>query len=222
MLAYAASRPRIAARQSSPNAMLIVVCAHIVVVAAVMSARMDLPRRVFDPPTTVTSIPLPKDPPPQPPPAAQAPRQAHDPFTDPRSTQTPTVVAPQVPVDANPTIGAGLTGGGAIAAIPNFTLPPRPMPVSTGARLLTPTSDLKPPYPRSKQLAEEEATLTLRLTIDDRGRVVAADPIGRADPVFLDAARRHLLARWRYQPATEDGRAVASTIIITLRFQLDG
>jgi protein TonB len=94
--------------------------------------------------------------------------------------------------------------------------------VSSAARLLTSGADLKPPYPESKLLNEEEAALQLRLTIDDHGRVVAVDPIGRADPVFLGAARRHLLAHWRYKPAMQDGRAVATSIVITLRFQLDG
>ena len=36
--------------------------------------------------------------------------------------------------------------------------------------------------------------LRLRLTIDARGRVVAVEPVGRADRAFLAAARRHLLA----------------------------
>ncbi|HEY7007003.1 MAG TPA: hypothetical protein VH392_11055 [Sphingomicrobium sp.] len=58
MLAYAANRPRIAERQSSPNILLIVLCAHIIVAAVVMSIKMDLPGRVFHPPTTVISIPL--------------------------------------------------------------------------------------------------------------------------------------------------------------------
>jgi len=93
---------------------------------------------------------------------------------------------------------------------------------STGVELLTPASDLKPPYPESKLLNEEEAALRLRLTIDDHGRVVAVDPVGSADAVFLAAARRHLMAHWRYKPATQDGQAIASTIVITLRFQLDG
>jgi protein TonB len=57
--------------------------------------------------------------------------------------------------------------------------------------------------------------------IDERGRVVAVDPIGRADGIFLAAARRHLIAHWRYKPAMEAGRAVASTLVVTLRFQLD-
>jgi protein TonB len=90
------------------------------------------------------------------------------------------------------------------------------------ARLLTSPADLKPPYPESKVLSGEEATLHLRLTISDTGRVTAVDSVGPADRVFLDAARRYLVAHWRYQPATEDGRPVSSSIVINLRFLLDG
>jgi protein TonB len=81
---------------------------------------------------------------------------------------------------------------------------------------------LRPPYPASKLLTEEEAVLILRLSIDERGRVVAVDPVGSADPVFLGAARRYLVAHWRYKPASRDGSPVASSTIITLKFQLDG
>lgn len=64
--------------------------------------------------------------------------------------------------------------------------------------------------------------LRLKLTIDARGRVIAVEPVGRTDPAFLDAARRHLLAHWRYKPATAKGQAVASSAVITLRFELNG
>jgi protein TonB len=90
------------------------------------------------------------------------------------------------------------------------------------ARLLTPPAELKPPYPPSKLLSEEEAVLTLRLVIDERGRVVSVDPVGRADSAFLEAARRYMIARWRYQPATDDGRAISSSLTVTLRFELNG
>jgi protein TonB len=60
------------------------------------------------------------------------------------------------------------------------------------------------------------------LAIDAAGRVTAVDPVGSADPAFLAAARKHILARWRYQPATEDGHPVPSSTVITLQFQLDG
>jgi len=62
----------------------------------------------------------------------------------------------------------------------------------------------------------------LRLSIDERGRVVDVEPVGRADREFVEAARRHLMARWHYTPATDDGRAVASSLTITLRFMLEG
>ncbi|HVL78018.1 MAG TPA: energy transducer TonB, partial [Sphingomicrobium sp.] len=61
----------------------------------------------------------------------------------------------------------------------------------------------------------------LRLAIDERGRVTSVEPVGSADPAFLEAARRHILARWRYRPATEDGRAVASSTVVSLRFELN-
>jgi protein TonB len=46
--------------------------------------------------------------------------------------------------------------------------------------------------------------------------------VGQADRAFLEAARRHLIANWRYKPASEGGRAVATSTVITLRFQLEG
>jgi protein TonB len=96
------------------------------------------------------------------------------------------------------------------------------LPINSGPQLLTPPSELKPAYPPSKLDNGEEATLRLKLTIDASGRVVAVDPVGRTDPVFLEAARRHLIAHWRYKPAIEGGRAVASSEVITLRFELNG
>ena len=65
-----------------------------------------------------------------------------------------------------------------------------------------------------------EASLRLRLGIDERGRVVSVEPVGRADPTFLAAARRHILRVWRYQPAMEGAKAVPSTTTITLKFEL--
>ena len=94
-------------------------------------------------------------------------------------------------------------------------------PVRTGPRFATSASELRPPYPEAKRRLEEEAVLKLRLSIDPRGRITAVEPVGSADPAFLQSARRHIIAHWRYTPATEDGRAVASSTVITLRFELD-
>lgn len=217
MLAYAASRPVVAGRRSSPNTMLAIIGAHVALVAIVMSAKMELPPRFIDKPTTI-DFPHPKPPPPPNPvrSRAQQPSRNTD-YTPPLVPTQPPIGQSFDPIPAIPDAG----GTGAIPA-PPLTPFPTPKPVTIGPQLLTPLSDLRPPYPASKLAAEEEATLKLRLTIDEHGRVVAVDPVGRVDAVFFEAARRYLIAHWRYQAATQDGRAVASSMVITLKFQLDG
>lgn len=224
MLAYATER-RLAGRRSSPQAMLLIVSAHVALLAAVMSAKMEMPRKIIDRPITMDMI---KDPPPPPPlqksnPKPQPQPQVTDQWIDhPQShVQVPTTVPVNVDTTGTTTETLPVAGGGT-SLIP--TLPPLPpiAPIRHDARLLTSPEDLKPPYPNSKLLSGEEANLHLRVAIDERGRVTAVDPVGNADPAFLDAARRFMIAHWRYQPATEDGRPVATSTVITLRFQLDG
>jgi protein TonB len=220
MLAYYASRPRVAASRQSPNAMLAIIVGHVALVAVVMSAKMELPPRVFDPPIKIDLIHDDDPPPPadirpevpMPPRSSALDRPPPQVLTPPASAQT---------VDSNPLLPNfdDLVGP---RNVPPRTDPTPTLPVRVAARLLTAPSDLKPPYPPSKLASEEEAVLRLKLTIDERGRVIAVEPVGRADRAFLDSARRHLIAHWRYRPATEDGRAVSSSAVITLRFQLDG
>ena len=220
MLAYAANAPRPADRRPAPNAMLFIIAGHVAVIAAVMSARMDLPRRILGGPTVVMTIPVPK------PPAPTAdPSDPTQPANDSSINRSNPFVPPTGATNPVDEAGPIIPGPGPIASTEK--LPPNPPfiaidPIKLGPRLLTPASELKPPYPASKLLTEEEATLRLRLTIDQRGRVIAVEPVGRADSVFLSAARRHLIAHWRYQPASEGGRAVSSSMVVTLRFQLDG
>lgn len=216
MLAYASNRRRIAERRPAPHAMLVIVAAHVAIIAAVMSARLDLPQRILRPPTAVELIPLPPPPPTEPQPAAR-------PRPSPSAIDRMPVIVP-VPQPAGDTLDPTPVpipepGSGGIG--PGVDPLPVPAPVRVAARFATPLSALRPPYPPSKIHSEEEAVLRLRLSIDASGRVVAVEPVGRADPAFLAAARRHLIAHWRYRPATEDGRAIASATLITLRFELD-
>jgi protein TonB len=217
MLAYAAHRRRIARRHSAPHLMLAVIAGHMALIAAVMSARIDVPDRIDDGPIVVDPIALPKPPPPDQPPAPPKPLQAID--------RVPAIVPiPQPdPVPLDPPTLLPLPNPGPFGPIPQPRIDPLPKdPVRAGPRFATPPDAVRPPYPTSKIHSEEEAVLKLRLSIDPRGRVVAVEPVGRADPAFLAAARRHLLAHWRYKPATENGRAIASSTVITLRFELEG
>ena len=218
MLAYAANRPVAGTRQSSPNALLLVISAHVALVAVVMSAKMDLPRRILtEPPIKTIEIPVPVDPAPNP-----QPQVAH-----PMPIPAPQPPVPIPLVDKAPTVEArsidtGPIAAGGTAIVSGASNPIKLIPIRHEPQLLTPFSELRPPYPASKLASEEEAVLTLRLTIDSEGRVVAVEPVGRADRVFVDAARRYMIAHWSYSPATVDGSAVGSALTVTLRFMLDG
>ena len=221
MLAYAANRPHPAVRRPSPKTLLLVIGAHAVAVALLITAKPEIGQQIRHSPIIVRLI---RDPSP-PPPNQPTPRVTHQ---QPRQTELPRpppIPIPQVPL-TQPTQQLPEMGNptGAVVQPPQ----PRPElrqtvapPAPTPAWLLTPTSELKPPYPESKLLTGEEATLRLRLSIDEHGRVVAVEPVGPADRTFLDAARRYLMAHWRYSPATQAGQAVATSLVVTLKFQLD-
>ena len=219
MLAYAANAPRPGERRSAPPAKLDIIAAHVGAIAALMAAKMEVPVWQPEPPIVVRPIRIPDPPPPHTdqkvPPRHQVSTISRiEPIVrPPLSDQSQIITEPnrQPPLTLDPPVfGTG-----------DKVEPTRVDPVRTGPRFATPDWALKPPYPPEKLRAEEEAALRLRLTIGPDGRVVAVEPVGNADPVFLAAARRHLLSKWRYKPATEDGRAIASTTVITLKFQLD-
>jgi periplasmic protein TonB len=220
MLAYAANDPQVAVRRPSPKTLLLVILAHVAAVALIISAKNQLQQRPVNPPIIVKLIQQPP-----PPPNVVKPRIApqHPLSTVPQPP--PPIAMPQLPT-AQPT--PPLPNFGNLIG-PSVQRPPQPnpqpivpTPASTAPRLLTPLSELKPPYPESKLLTGEEASLRLRLTIDDQGRVVSVDPVGPADRTFLDTARRYLMTHWRYKPATQAGQPVATSIVITLVFLLDG
>jgi protein TonB len=216
MLAYAAHRRRVAERHSAPHVMMLIVTAHIALIAAVMSARMELPPRFFPPSIKIRNIEIPPPPPPVPT-EGKTKTKAATTIID----HTRVIVPPPHPTGDKiivDTTRPPMGGGGAIGT---QDPPLKLVPVRIGPRFATPPSEVRPPYPPSKLDREEEAVLRLKLTIDAGGRVIAVDAVGKADPAFLAAARKHLLAHWRYRPATEDGRAMASATVITLRFELN-
>ena len=219
-----ASTSGFADHRRHPRALVLIVGGHAALLAAVMTAKMEMISPFIPTTTDVELIPLPKDPPPDKPPPPEKKQQVQP--RDSRVDQ-PKVVIP-IPdqgdkpfddVKLPPLPDQGPIGTGT-ETIPKLV--PQADPVRIAARFVTPERLVRPPYPADKVRLEEEATLRLKLSIDERGRVVAVDPIGRVDRSFFEAARRHLIATWRYNPATEDSRPVASTTIITLRFELDG
>jgi protein TonB len=220
MLAYAANAPRPAGRSGSPRTLALILIGHAALIAAVMSAKMGVIHVDGVTPTEVFNIPIDPPTPPEPKPPEAQPNQ-------PSFIERPVTLidVPQVtqtlPIDRGPPIvpwNPPVIGDGPPLPPAN---PVKATPVRVAAIFSTPENAIRPPYPTSKIRLQEEATLRLRLSIDARGRVTSVEPVGAADPEFLAAARRHIIRAWRYKPATEDGAGVASTIVITLRFQLE-
>lgn len=213
MLAYA---PRAERRRLNPPALVLIAAAHAAALVAVMSARMNVPEKQPDPPIVVDTIKLPPEP---------APPEPRPTDTNPTSNPPISMPDPVVPLPPLP--------GPIVQPLPPLPQPdpmagigtgpmPTPAPiVRKGPRFATAPDDVRPPYPEAMRAAEKEAVLRLRLSIDERGRVTAVEPVGKADSSFLAAARRHILRAWRYTPAMEGERAVSSTTVVTLEFKLD-
>ena len=213
-----ASTPGFADHPRHPRALILIVGGHAALIAAVMTAKMELPVRIFDPPIVIDSIRIPPPPTPVPPePEAKTLPQNSTVDQPQPEVEIPIPIGPTIdPTPIPPPTNSGPIG---VGLDPGPTIPVAD-PVRIAARFITPERLIKPPYPVDKQRLEEEATLRLRLSIDERGRVIAVEPVGKVDRSFLEAARRHLIANWRYRPATEDGRPVPSSTVITLTFRL--
>ena len=218
-----ANRSGLNGHRRHPSALLLIVGGHAVLIAAVMSAKMELPGPLQPTRTIIDLIPAPKPEPappePQPAPPQQQP-QPRDSYIDPPlpilsipTDQRPIVDTNPIPLPPDP--------GPVIGTSPDPAPRPAPAVVRAGPRFVTPDWAVRPPYPDDKRRLEEEAALKLKLSIDERGRVIAVEPVGKADRSFFEAARKHIIAHWRYKPATEDGRPIASSTVITLRFELE-
>jgi protein TonB len=220
MLAYAANSPNPAGRAGSPRALALILAGHAVLIAAVLTVKMEMAPIDSLGPTEIFNVPV--DPPPQ-------PKEMTQPQPKVPNPQPSFIDEPQKIIDMNQATSIQLDSGTAIRDIgivigsgpTAITDPPKAEPIRLAARFATPNNAIKPPYPLDKRRAEEEATLRLRISIDERGRVTAVEPIGPADASFLEAARRHIRRAWRYKPATEDGQAVPSTTVINLSFRLE-
>ena len=213
MLAYA---PRPDAKKLRPATLGLIILGHAGLLALVMTAKSgEVFKNPFTP-TVVTLVPEPKPPPPTEPQAD--PRPSPSTFTTVKSIVPPLIPkGPSVATDPHPLPPLGSGAGTTTLPTP---IPLDPPIVRTGPRFATVGDAIRPPYPIAKRESGDEASLRLRLTIDARGRVIAVDPIGRADATFLEAARRHILRVWRYQPAMEGTKAIPSTTTITLKFEL--
>ncbi|WP_374584337.1 energy transducer TonB [Ideonella dechloratans] len=142
------------------------------------------------------------------PPLAQAPRAS-----------TVVATAPAGPASAPVGHGEGAAGlAAAKAAAASATLaaagganqPARALP-----------GNALPPYPEAAREDGLEGLVRLAVEVDPQGRVSAVRWDARSGVMLLDIAARDAVRLWRFEPARQDGQAVASTVRVALQFRLD-
>jgi protein TonB len=209
-------------KKRSPVSLAAVVGLH----AAALGAAILYGTTTFLPPDRsgiriITIRPEPPVPPPDPPPPQ--PRQnlpeQHQSVIDQRPPDA-APVGPQMPANppTPPQPPAGQPGPVhyAEAATPSI-----PDPVRIGAEVDPRFRDaLQPPYPREQEAAQRGGQVRVRITIGTDGRVSAITQLFATNDSFWRVTERQARNRWRFRPATVDGRPIVSTMVMTVTFRI--
>lgn len=216
-----------------PLTLPLIVAAHGAVLTALALSTVEVPFGPKSKPTVVKNIQIPNDPPPEPkvePRTSEQPSQVPSipdtttlPFPNPTwsAPPAPPVPPPPVPVPEVPVGDANVLPAPA-PPIPEpapTPLPPAPPPVRVEATQ-DPRISFQPPYPDSLQQRGEEGRAIVRVLIGPDGRVKQVEELSATHPAFMSATVRHARARWRFRPATVDGRPVESWKRMTVTFTL--
>jgi len=78
---------------------------------------------------------------------------------------------------------------------------------------------VEPEYPETERRIRKEGTVILEAIITSDGTVDEVKVLKSADAILDEAAKRAVM-RWRYRPATLNGRAVRVYLTVTVSFRL--
>lgn len=135
---------------------------------------------------------------------------AQDALRNPRPVPPP-VAAPS-PTNV-PTQGP-VADGSQQNALPASALAPGRIPVAI--------SKPAPNYPSDALRNGETGKVVVRIEVGADGEPTAVSIVARSGSRSLDRAAVQAAKRWRFRPAQENGRAVASAVEVPMAFALDG
>jgi protein TonB len=208
-------------RRASPTGLALIVMSHAAILGALILVKGPGFIRPANPPLVITPIAIPDDPPPTPPTQP-----------DPRPQQQSQIDRPPI-VIALPPIGDPVEQDWRPPAFPDTRPPgndnvpdrpadPPPVPVRIDAQIDPRFAGaLQPPYPAAEQRAQRGGMVRIRVTIGADGRVTAAQQLSATSDAFWRATERQALTRWRFRPATIDGRPVEGSKTMTVHFRID-
>jgi protein TonB len=143
----------------------------------------------------------------------------------PKEDDTSFVITPINPLDGTgPAIGGKIPDLGQIGGT---GLVDRPYVPPHTAVFVKATQDPRyakafhPDYPPSLVREGLEGSVTVRVNIDETGRVTAVELVKATNRAFFDETREQALRFWRFKPATSDGTPIASQQVLTVQFDLE-
>ena len=168
-----------------------------------------------------------------------APRDEHDREPTPAAPSNPnanvaspnTTSAPPKPtappvVAAAPNVATNPDGGSTKAPVGlprngDSAEPPPPPAETRKAPMIVKAESLQrvqPDYPTNARTARQAGMVTVEVSINERGDVVAAQVI--SGPSLLRQAATAAARRWKFKPATRDGKPISSASTIMFNFKL--
>ena len=209
-------------RKLSPTGLALVIAMHAAALGALAFLKgPEILDRIK--PTIIFDVPAPvPEPEPQPDPPRDQPQTRQQPTrieTVPPIVDTP-IAGPTVPDPPLPPLPP--IGEVGPETLPPTRLEPPPAPIRIAA-VIDPrySGDLQPPYPPSEERAQRGGRVRVRVTIGADGRVRAIERLSATSEAFWLATERHALARWRFRPATLDGRPVESSKTMNVYFRIE-
>ena len=205
-----AMRPTRSSHKPNVLTLAIVGALHIAVIYALyLGLSGQLPPLISHDPFKVVDVVTPKPP----------PQQPHVPQPKLVNPTVPTIPKPDFPIDRDQG-NKGITEIVAPPLLPTTTdVTP---PVVVAARGIAGTHST-PDYPPLAVRLNQTGNVMLRLSIDEHGVVEAASVEKSSGYDSLDdAAVAWVMAHWRYEPATKDGKPFATTTNALVTFRLTG
>ncbi|MEZ5710486.1 MAG: TonB family protein [Blastomonas sp.] len=193
--------------------------------AAIITALLLIPPAIgvrFVPETGIPTIEILPEPDTRPPPPSSSEPKPSSPIhmpdrviTEPLpSDPAPFATTSDYPVDPPPFLpgsGTGITEAPVKPHVP-VKIGPKPDPRFGDA--------FQPDYPVGKLRREIEGMVRVRVLVGTDGRVKQVEQLSATDSDFWETTRRQALRKWRFLPATEDGRKVERWHELTVRFEL--
>lgn len=212
-------------KKARPASALVVIAMHAAAIAALLLAKTEFQAPPEYTPIRITPVAPPPEPPPPMPPERQRQQPqsiTRPPIPSPLPSPFRPPADPPAPIPDPGAMPSGEEVRGRPEPVPQPRPEPRPTPAPVRVAAQIVGGNLQPPYPASEQRAEREGTVVIRVTIGTDGRVVAARKLRATSDAFYEATERHARARWRFRPATVDGRPVESERTMTVQFELTG